>query len=146
MRKTITISILIALLLTFVWACGCGTEKSADEKDTTTPWTTEEEASTTETAEEDTTTTGTTGGELEPGPRYDPYTPIEGEMVTTTDYDLGLREGYEAGYWAGLADGMRGVYNEEPMEYDDSNEFYVEGLLEGYQEGYEDGYSDGEEI
>ena len=145
MKKTITLLVLVALLATLVWACGCGTEKSADER-STTPWTTEEDMTTTDTTGEDTTTTDTTGDELEPGPRYDPYTPIEGEMVTTTDYDLGLQEGYEMGYWAGLADGMRGIYNEEPMDYDESNEFYVEGFLEGYQEGYEDGYSDGEEM
>jgi len=137
MKKTITLLAIIALLLTLVWVCGCGTEKNADEKDTTITWTTEE----------DTDTVDATGDELEPGPRYDPYpTPEEGELVTITDYDLGLREGYEAGYWAGLADGMRGIYEEEPVEYDDSNEYYVDGFLEGYQEGYEDGNSDGEEM
>ena len=124
MKKTITLLVLIALLLTLVWACGCGTEKSADEKDTTTTWTTED----------DMTATDTTGDELEPGPRYDPYVPREGEMVTTTDYDLGLQEGYETGYWVGVVDGMRGVYDADPMEYEDSNEYYVEGFLEGYQE------------
>jgi len=136
MRKTITLLILVALLATLVWTCGCGTEKSADNKD----WTT-----TTQTTGDD-TTTHTTGEDLEPGPRYDPYVPSrEGELVTPSDWDLGLSEGYEAGYWAGLVDGMRGIYNEEPGEFDDSNEYYVEGFLEGYQEGYDDGYSDGEE-
>jgi hypothetical protein len=128
MRKITTILVLCALLATLVWACGCGTEKSADKEDKTT-------------------TTKTTGEDLEPGPRYDPYpTPEEGELVTPSDWDLGLREGYEAGYWAGYVDGMRGIYDEEPGGYDDTNEYYVEGFLQGFQEGYADGNSDGEEM
>jgi hypothetical protein len=139
MKKTIMLLVLAALLAASLWACGCGTEESIDR---------EEKVTTTQTTGEDTTTTTqTTGEELEPGPRYDPYpTPEEGEMVTPTDYDVGLREGYEYGYWAGYADGMRGIYDEQPGEYDDTNEYYEEGYLEGYQEGYDDGNSDGEEM
>jgi len=135
MKKTIALLVLVALLATLVWACGCGKEKSMDLNDGTT---------TTQTTGDDTTTV-ITGEDLEPGPRYDPYVPAEGELVTPSDWDLGIQEGYEAGYWVGLVDGMRGVYDADPVEYDDSNEYYVEGFLEGYQEGYDDGYSDGEE-
>ncbi|MBN2025956.1 MAG: hypothetical protein JW854_04280 [Actinobacteria bacterium] len=147
MKRAITLLVLIALIATLAWACGCGGDKGADENNKDyIAQSTEKDSTTTDTTEKDSTTTDTTGDDLEPGPRYDPYVPMEGEMVTPSDYDLGLQEGYEAGYWAGLADGMRGVYDADPVGYDDSNEYYVEGFLEGYQEGYDDGYSDGEEV
>lgn len=146
MRKTATLLVLIALLAALVWACGCGDDKSADESNKDfIEQSTEKDTTATDTAGEDTTATDTSEEDLEPGPRYDPYVPAEGEMVTPSDYDLGLQEGYEAGYWTGLVDGMRGAYDADPAGYDESNEYYVEGFLEGYQEGYDDGFSDGEE-
>jgi len=143
MRKAIILLVLVSLLAALVWACGCG---GSDENNKSfIEQSTEKDTTTTKPTAEDTDTTRTTGEDLEPGPRYDPYVAAEGEMVTASDYDLGLQEGYEAGYWTGLVDGMGGAYDADPVGYDDSNEYYVEGFLEGYQEGYDDGYSDGEE-
>lgn len=86
-----------------------------------------------------------TAGAQEPGPRYDPYPESEEGGVTASDYDLGLRDGYEDGYWAGYnADPDR--YDDEPAEVDDTDDFYAEGYLEGYAEGYEDGFYDGLEM
>jgi hypothetical protein len=80
-----------------------------------------------------------------PGPRYNPYPdPEEGEM-TPSDYDLGLREGYEDGYWAGFSADPDG-YDDEPAGVDAANEYYAEGYVEGYMEGYEDGFYDGLEM
>ena len=142
MRKIATVLFIAVLLALVVCAFGCNNDKSADHKDTTT---TQREDTTT--TQRDETNTQTDDEYVGPGSRYDPYpTPEEGELVTPSDYDLGLREGYEEGYWVGLSDGRRGIFDDQPGVYDDSNEYYVEGYLEGYVEGYEDGNLDGQEM
>jgi hypothetical protein len=145
MKKIFTSLVIAALLFMFILACGCDSDKSGKSLDGWDTTRTGQEDGTS-TWEDDTSAQDADDDYTEPGPSYDPYVPMEGEMVTASDYDLGLQEGYEDGYWAGLVDGRRGIYDDEPGGYDDSNEYYEEGYLQGYAEGYEDGYSDGEEM
>ncbi|MDY6795104.1 MAG: hypothetical protein SWK76_07470 [Actinomycetota bacterium] len=125
MKKSITVMVLALFLLSILCVCGCGSDQPSSDTNVINKPISEQSK--------------------QPGPNYSPYRiPEPEEEITPTDWDVGCREGYEAGYWAGFDDGMMGEYNDQPSEIGESNALYIDGYMYGYKEGYDHGYEDGQ--